>query len=117
MYGSTCQGGWQITVPYEGGSRLSEFLQADIDSLRAMRTELYDTASVIEGVRHSETVSMPGSLVAVVASQSSEVVLAAYRRISDSIAHMAAATESNATSYEDLDAAFGEQLRRYEAGL
>lgn len=96
---------------------LSELLAADVDSLRGMSNELRATSGAIRKLKHSAAVTMPSSPIADIAAQTPNVVTHAYGRIADSISAMAMAGEASAASYEAVDAAFKEQLRRYQAGL
>ncbi|MDV8075910.1 hypothetical protein R4P47_05005 [Rhodococcus sp. IEGM 1370] len=95
---------------------MGELLAVDLGELRALGRILTDTASTINAISITATVTMPGSPIAADSEQSTRSTAEAYARIALNINEMSATCEWSATSYEDVDEAFSSQLLRYEAG-
>lgn len=96
---------------------MGELLAVDIEELRALGRTLADTASTINGISVTATVTMPGSPIAADSEQSTRSTAAAYSRIAGNVNEMSATCEWNATSYEDVDEAFSSQLLRHGGGV
>lgn len=96
---------------------MGELLAVDIEELRALGRTLADTASTINGISITSTVTMPGSPIAPASEQSTETTADAYTRIAGNVNEMSATCEWSATSYEDVDEAFSSQLTRYGGGV
>ena len=96
---------------------MGELLAADIEELRALGRTLADTASTINGISVTATVTMPGSPLAADSERSTRSTADAYSRIASNVTEMSAACEWSATSYEHVDEAFSSQLQRYGGGV
>ncbi|WP_037160442.1 hypothetical protein [Rhodococcoides fascians] len=96
---------------------MGETLAVDLEGLRALGRTLADTASAMNAISVTATVTMPGSPIAPASEQSTRTTADAYTRIAGNVAEMSAACEWNATSYEDIDQAFDSQLQRYGNGV
>lgn len=96
---------------------MGELLAADLEELRALGRTLADTASTMNGICVTATVTMPGSSIAADSENSTRSTAEAYSRIAGNVNEMSATCEWNATSYEDVDEAFSSQLQRYGSGV
>ncbi|WP_037183336.1 hypothetical protein [Rhodococcoides fascians] len=96
---------------------MGETLAVDLEGLRALGRTLADTASAMNAISVTATVTMPGSPIAPASEQCTRTTADAYTRIAGNVAEMSAACEWNATSYEDIDQAFDSQLQRYGNGV
>ncbi|OZF07118.1 hypothetical protein CH300_10100 [Rhodococcus sp. 15-1154-1] len=95
---------------------MGELLAVDLEGLRALGRTLADTASAMNAISVTATVTMPGSPIAPASEQSTKTTADAYTRIAGNVAEMSATCEYNATTYEGVDEAFSSQLTRYDAG-
>lgn len=95
---------------------MGEILETDVNALRALGQELKTTAGTIGDIRHTATVTMPGSPVAEAAEQCSVAAVTAYQFVGHTISEMADATKTAAATYEAVDQAFTDQLKGYLAG-
>lgn len=102
---------------FAGGREVGELLAVDLEGLRALGRTLADTASAMNAISVTATVTMPGSPIAPASEQSTRTTADAYTRIAGNVAEMSAACEWNATSYEDVDQAFDSQPQRYGNGV
>lgn len=100
-----------------GGREVGELLAVDLEELRALGKTLADTASTMNAISVTATVTMPGSPIAPASEQSTKTTADAYTRIASNVNEFSAACEWNASSYEDAEEAFRSQLMRYDAGV
>jgi hypothetical protein len=96
---------------------VGELLLVDLEGLRALGRTLADTASTINAINVTATLTMPGSPITPASGQSTTTTADAYTRIASNINEMAATCVWNATSYEDVDETLRNQLQRYDAGV
>ena len=96
---------------------MGELLVVDLEGLRALGRTLTDTASAMNAISVTATVTMPGSPIVPASEQSTKTTADAYTRIAGNVNQMSATCEWNATSYEDVDHAFSTQLTRYNGGV
>lgn len=91
-------------------------LQADLDTLHRLGGTLAGHADAIGQIKVEATVTMPGSPVQGAADRVGNAVVEAYNLIGGNIRRMADNTQLAAKSYEEVDQAFANQLRRYADG-
>ncbi|WP_024800134.1 hypothetical protein [Nocardia sp. BMG51109] len=95
---------------------MSDMLQADLDTLHRLGGTLAGHADAIGQIKVEATVTMPGSPVQGAADRVGNAVVEAYNLIGGNIRRMADNTQLAAKSYEEVDQAFANQLRRYADG-
>lgn len=91
-------------------------LEADADALRRLGTAFGTTADAIAGLRTPDPIVMPDSAILTASVGASTVVGIVYGRIADRIRRMSDAATTDATSYEDTDQVFRDELQRYRTG-
>lgn len=91
-------------------------LQVDADALRRLGQTLQSEAAAISGIQLPTAVIMPGSPVEAASSNCATEVKLAYGYMAKSVDHMGGLASASATTYEDVDRAFSDQLSVYRAG-
>ncbi|MFB7877814.1 hypothetical protein ACFC06_21420 [Nocardia sp. NPDC056064] len=74
-------------------------------------------ATAIEGIEIATELLMPGSPIQAAEAMAEQAVLGAYRAISSNVRRMAEVTHMSATSYEEVDAWFANQVRTLDGEI
>lgn len=91
-------------------------LQVDADALRRLGQTLISEAAAIRGIQLPPSVVMPGSPVEGASRNCAVEVKSAHGYVAKSIDRMGGLAGSSATTYEDVDRVFSDQLSLYRAG-
>lgn len=95
---------------------MGQMLQADIDALRRLGQTLTNQAAAINAIQLPAPVVMPGSPVESASSNLGIEAKSAYVYMAKSIDQMGGLAGTSATTYEDVDRTFADQLSRYRVG-
>lgn len=95
---------------------MGQMLQVDIDALRRLGQTLASQAAAISGIQLPAAVVMPGSPVEGASRNLGIEVKSAYGHMGKSIDRMSGLAGASATTYEDVDRVFSDQLSLYRAG-
>lgn len=95
---------------------MSGLLQVDAAALLRLSQTLLNEAASIRGIQLPTAVVMPGSPVEAASSNCATEVKLAYGYMAKSIDQMGSLASASATTYEDVDRAFSDQLSVYRAG-
>ncbi|MBN7561407.1 hypothetical protein [Mycobacteroides abscessus] len=95
---------------------MGQMLQADIDALRRLGQTLASQAAAINAIQLPAVVVMPGSPVEGASRNLGIEVKSAYSYMGKSIDRMGGLAGTSATTYEDVDRVFADQLSLYRAG-
>ncbi|AHH20523.1 hypothetical protein NONO_c57450 [Nocardia nova SH22a] len=91
-------------------------MDADLPTLDWLAGVLNNHADTIGGLRITQQLNMPDSPVQALSSRIGEAAGKAFGVIGGNFREMAEVIRTTRTSYEELDTAFADQLRRYEDG-
>ncbi|NNH75776.1 hypothetical protein HLB23_39005 [Nocardia uniformis] len=100
---------------------MGEILRADLEALRVMAAGVRGEAGTISGIDPVDLVAsvgraMPNSAIGSAAVGVGEPLLSALHGMAERLRGMAEAAENGATTYENADRVFAEQLERYLHG-
>lgn len=97
---------------------MGEILRADLDALRVMAAAVRVEAETIAKIDPADPIakvvrSMPNSAIGSAAAGAGEPIVAALRDLADRLTTLSGAVEHGVKSYEEMDAALGNQLDSY----
>lgn len=95
---------------------MGDLLQADLDTLRRLGGTLAGHADTIGQLKISAAVTMPGSPIQSVSSRVDDAVIKAFGLIGNNIRQISDRSTDAADTYEEMDRANGDHLRRYNSG-
>ncbi|WP_067573109.1 hypothetical protein [Nocardia acidivorans] len=101
---------------------MGDMLRADLEALRVMAAAVRVEAETIAGIDPVDLIakvarSMPNSAIGSAAAGAGEPIVAALRDLADRLTSLSGVVEHGVKSYEEVDAALGNQLDRYTRGL
>lgn len=93
-----------------GAKAVGDPIEADAAALRVLANTLSGIAKDIDGLSLDDSINMPGLRIGAIAAVTPRVVLGSYKAIGSGIRDMGDGAAANATSYEETEQAFRDQL-------
>ncbi|RJO76904.1 hypothetical protein D5S18_11855 [Nocardia panacis] len=95
---------------------MADMLKADLDVLHRLSSDFAGHAQKIEQIRIEPTLVMPDSPIQDLGGRVAEAVGKAYGLMAGNFHQMSEATKAAVLTYDGVDQAFAEQLRKYLSG-